>query len=218
MARQADVHDTYHSHIRSDVLPHVPRGGTLLDLGGGDGATATAIKKQGIAGRVGVADMVPPRADATLDFAYQGDLTGPELIERIGEEQGPFDTILCLDILEHFVDPWTIVARLHRILKPGGQIVASIPNVRHYNALTPLLTRGRWDYTDAGILDRTHLRFFVRDTAVSLMTSSGLTLEEAIATRPGRIRDRLIDKATLGVLSAFLTQQYIVRVRRPPAG
>jgi SAM-dependent methyltransferase len=200
------------------VLPHVPRGGRLLDFGGGDGATAAAIKAEGIADQVGVADLVAANARAALDFSYRGDLTDADLIVRIGREQGPFDTILCLDILEHLVDPWAVVARLHAILRPGGRIVASLPNVRHYSAVGPLALAGRWQYADAGILDRTHLRFFVEGSSVALMTSSGLTVESVVAQPPGRRRDRILKRASLGLLTPFLTQQYVVRVRNDVGG
>ncbi len=54
-------------------------------------------------------------------------------------------------------------------------IVASLPNVRHYRVSGGLLFRGRWHLQDAGILDRTHLRFFVKDTMIELLTHSGLS-------------------------------------------
>jgi 2-polyprenyl-3-methyl-5-hydroxy-6-metoxy-1,4-benzoquinol methylase len=203
----------YHSHVRRDVFDHIPLGGTVLDVGGGDGATAATLKAEGRVARIGVIDMVPPANPQAMDFAYQGNIEEPTLLAKVGAEQGPFDTILCLDILEHFVDPWAVVARLTTMLKPGGVIVASIPNVRHYSVLLPLLLRGRWDYIDAEILDRTHLRFFVRRTAIELMTSSGLTLDR-VATIPRlRARDKAARKLTLGLLDGFIALQYVVRVR-----
>ncbi|RDC59697.1 hypothetical protein HME9302_00889 [Alteripontixanthobacter maritimus] len=202
----------YHSNVRHDVLPHVPRGGTLLDLGGGDGATATEVRRQGLADRVGVVDMVEPAPGSKLDFNYQGDLTQDGFIEKIGEEQGPFDTILTLDILEHLEDPWTMVRRLHQQLKPGGVIVSSVPNVRHRSVTVPLLLGNKWQYRDSGILDRTHLRFFVKKTAIELMTSSGLTLESvALLPSGGRI-DRTLVK--LPIINTFSALQFAIRVRR----
>jgi 2-polyprenyl-3-methyl-5-hydroxy-6-metoxy-1,4-benzoquinol methylase len=211
-----EVREHYHDHVRADVIPHVPKhGGTLLDLGGGIGATAARLKALGHADRVGVVDLVDPPADALdRDFSYAGNLEDPALLDRIIAEQGPFSTILCLDILEHLVDPWRVVARLHAGLAPGGVIVASIPNVRHYTALAPLLFRNRWALSDAGILDRTHLRFFVRDSAIELMTSSGLKLEEIVPKAGGGGKVRAFRKLTLGMLNSFTDLQYIVRVCR----
>ena len=187
----------------------------MLDVGGGDGATAATLKAEGRVARIGVIDRVPPADPAAIDFAYQGDIESADLLDRVAAEQGPFDTILCLDILEHFVDPWAIVARLGAMLKPGGVIVASIPNVRHYSASLPLLFGDRWDYADAEILDRTHLRFFVRRTAIALMTSGGLLLDSVAKLPRQRARDRVPMRLSLGLLDGLLTLQYVVRVRKP---
>jgi len=212
----AEIRDHYHDHVRRDVIPHVPRaGGSLLDLGGGLGATAARLKELGVADRIGVVDMIAPEAEALpIDFRYSGNLEDMALIDRVIVEQGPFDTILALDILEHLVDPWAIVARLHRGLKPGGRIVASIPNIRNYRALLPLLLRNQWQLADAGILDRTHLRFFVRQSAIELITSSGLELEAVAPSQSGGRKIALFRKLTLGLLNSFTDRQYIVTVRR----
>jgi 2-polyprenyl-3-methyl-5-hydroxy-6-metoxy-1,4-benzoquinol methylase len=205
--------DIYHARVRSDVFEFIPRGGRLLDVGGGVGRTASAIRAAGIADHVGVVDIVPPDPAAQLDFAYQGDLEDPLLTDRIMAEQGPFDTILCLDVLEHFADPWSLIRRLHGLLAPGGAIVASIPNVRHYSVALPLLLKGQWRYGAAGILDQTHLRFFVRETAAELMTCSGLELDLLEPSHPPSKRIRWMDAATFGLLTGLTCMQYVIRVR-----
>ena len=206
----------YHDLVRGDVLPHVTaRGGTLVDIGGARGGTALAARQQGLADRVGVFDlMAPPAEESDLDFSARVDLEDHEAVAELLETHGPFDTILTLDILEHLVDPWRMVELLHSHLKPDGVIVASIPNVQHYSVTWPLLSRGEWELQDKGVLDRTHLRFFVRTTAVRLMTSSGLAVEAVVGRRSGGRLARLIDRVTLGRLSGFFDLQFIVRVRR----
>jgi len=212
---EADVRHDYHDLVRADVVPHVPKsGGTLLDLGGGIGATAAHLKQLGHADRVGVVDLVRPDDGGPLiDFAYCGNLEDEHLIEEIIAAEGPFQTILCLDILEHLVDPWRLVAQLHSGLAPGGVIVASIPNVRNFRALFPLLFLNRWTLRDTGILDRTHLRFFVRSSAIELMTGSGLTLESVVPSPTDHWAIRLFRLLTLGLFNSFTDRSYIVRVR-----
>jgi O-antigen biosynthesis protein len=70
-----------------------------------------------------------------------------------------FDYVITADILEHLVDPWTVVANIRPHLKNGGSVIASIPNIMHISVMRDLLN-GRFRYQEAGILDRTHLRFF----------------------------------------------------------
>lgn len=204
----------YHDHERRDVFASVPPGRRLLDLGGGYGRTAAALKALGRCEVAGVLDLMPPDSPGTLDFAIPGNIADPAVLDRLAAAWGPFDTILCLDILEHLVDPWACVAQLDTMLAPGGTIVASIPNIRYYGVSLPLLLRGRWRYVDAGLLDRTHLRFFVRETAIELMTSSGLVLEEVRRTGGFRRLNRAIDALSLGLLGNLTCEQYIIRVRK----
>jgi len=212
---ETQVRDGYHALIRSEIFPLVPKdGGTLLDVGGGIGATAATLRKNGHVTRAGVIDLVTQDAEALgLDFHYSGNLEQSDILEQIAKKEGPFSVILCLDVLEHLSDPWDIVARLHSALAPGGVIVASIPNIRHYKASFPLFFKGRWDLEDSGIRDRTHLRWFVRDTAIELMTSSGLDLETVIDKPGGGRKIKLIRAVTFGILSSFTNLQYLIRVR-----
>jgi 2-polyprenyl-3-methyl-5-hydroxy-6-metoxy-1,4-benzoquinol methylase len=206
----------YHSHVRSEVLPFIPRhGGTLLDLGGGVGATALAAKDLGVAQKVGVIDLVDPLAG--LDFNYRGDLNNLEFLAKVGHEQGAFRTILCLDILEHLVDPWAVVGQLHKMLEPGGVIVASIPNVRHISVVAPLLLKSSWQLQDEGVLDRTHLRFFTESSAVDLMVQSGMQLELTKPLYDGGKATKLFGWMPLALMRDFAALQYLVRVRNGAA-
>ena len=217
MPNQDEIRPGYHGLVRKDVLPLIPPGGgTLLDVGGGVGATASWLRERGCADRVGVADQVAAPAPG-VDFAHAGNFEDPAFLAEIIRRDGPFQTILCLDVLEHLRDPWAVVRQLHEGLAPGGRMVASIPNVRNFTALAPLVLRNRWELTDAGILDRTHLRFFVRDSAVALMTSSGLALEEVRAKPSGGRKVRLFRTLTAGLLNSFTDLQYLIRVRNADA-
>jgi SAM-dependent methyltransferase len=216
---RAAIREGYNNQPRLDVIASLPQNaGTVLDVGGGNGATAAHLKRLGRATRAGSVDLVPGDfADPDLDFQFVGDLEDEQFVDTVVAEGGPFDTVLCLDVLEHLRDPWRVVAQLHGGLRPGGVLVASLPNVRHYRVSGGLFFRNRWDLGDAGILDRTHLRFFVRDTAVELLTHSGLVLEEVRAPLPERRRGlvRIFRRVTFGLLDSLISVRYVIRVRRP---
>ena len=72
-----------------------------------------------------------------------------------------FDFVLLLDVLEHLRDPLAVLERLRDRVAPGGRVIASIPNVTH-GAVRLSLMSGAFTYTETGLLDRTHLRFFDR--------------------------------------------------------
>jgi 2-polyprenyl-3-methyl-5-hydroxy-6-metoxy-1,4-benzoquinol methylase len=92
--------------------------------------------------------------------------------EDLGYKDGFFDYIICADVLEHLRDPWNMLKRFHDMLKPDGFLLASIPNVMHHSVIRDLIN-GKWTYTDAGLLDRTHLRFFTPSTILDMFVKAG---------------------------------------------
>lgn len=79
-----------------------------------------------------------------------------------------YDVLLLADVLEHLRDPAAALRRLRPLLAPDGYAVISVPNVANWAMRLGLLA-GRWNYTERGILDRTHLRFFTRTTIRSTL-------------------------------------------------
>jgi hypothetical protein len=101
-----------------------------------------------------------------------------------------------------------------RVLRPGGYVIASIPNVRYYKAVRDLVLRGKWEYTDAGILDRGHLRFFTLKSIHTLFTDSGLRLLKWNQRSRGSHILKLLNKVLLNRLSPFLVKQYLVLAQK----
>lgn len=56
-------------------------------------------------------------------------------------------------------------------------MVASIPNVRYFDNMWNLVVHQDWQYTDCGILDRTHLRFFTRRSILATFKDLGYCVE-----------------------------------------
>lgn len=86
-----------------------------------------------------------------------------------------FDVIVFGDILEHLVEPSLLLQACQSWLAPGGRILVSLPNVALWRIRFDLL-RGRFDYQDYGVLDRTHLHFFTFRTARVLVEEAGFTI------------------------------------------
>jgi 2-polyprenyl-3-methyl-5-hydroxy-6-metoxy-1,4-benzoquinol methylase len=87
----------------------------------------------------------------------------------------PFDAVLAGNILEHLRNPENILGRVRELLKPGAPLVVALPNVANAKVRVDLL-RGRFDYTDTGILDRTHLHLYTYDSARALLTDNGFAI------------------------------------------
>lgn len=96
-------------------------------------------------------------------------------ISKIVEDQN-FDVVVFGDILEHLRNPRNIIEEVKPILKPGGYIVASIPNIAH-GAIRLALLQGKFEYTKYGILDDTHIKFFTRKTIEELFELSGYFID-----------------------------------------
>jgi SAM-dependent methyltransferase len=164
----------YFSHPRPDVIVAVPETARrIVELGCGAGVVGAAIKERQACSYVGI-EMSPVAAALaarTLDAVLIGDVEAAPL----PFPDGSADCVVCADILEHLADPWQMLAELHRILEPGGTIVASVPNIQNVEILQALV-QGRWDYHEAGILDRTHLRFFTRSTFGEALLQAGFVI------------------------------------------
>ena len=204
----------YHSHVRQDVLHLVPKKcERVLEIGMGAGATISALMAMRPVTFCAGVELDAGAAESARKVANEI-LVGDAAQIAFPSHWSGFDLILCLDVLEHLVDPWQMVRRLHRLLSPDGTIIASLPNVSYFRVALPLVLRGAWELQDAGVLDRTHLRFFVKQTVIELMTCSGLRL---ISIEPGGIPHRSkrwwAQRLSCGLLERFLAPQYLISVR-----
>lgn len=83
-----------------------------------------------------------------------------------------FDYIIIGDVLEHLVHPENLLNKIKHWLSPQGILLTSIPNILHHTAIIPILM-GNFAYSDAGVLDRTHLRFFTLYNSAKLLENCG---------------------------------------------
>ncbi len=81
------------------------------------------------------------------------------------------------DTLEHFKNPWVVLENIRKVIPSSGCVVACIPNAQHWS-LVAKMAIGDFRYVDSGLLDRTHLRWFSRQTIVELFKDTGFIIEE----------------------------------------
>ena len=165
---------------RVDLLDRIPAGATsLLEFGCGEAPLGAAIKERQKCRVVGIE--LDPRAAAVarkrIDDVYQGDVR--EIVSLIHER---FDWIVGGDIVEHLDEPWSFLADLRRISKPGGHLLLSLPNLANVSIVNDLL-RGRFDYVYMGLTCAGHLRFFTRRTIEDMLDIAGWKVE-SIESQP----------------------------------
>jgi SAM-dependent methyltransferase len=202
----------YFDYTRREILPLLPDTiARALEIGCGTGNTLSWLRELKQCNWIGGVEVSPEAAASArekLDAVFEGNIEEMDL----PIEKNSLDLVLCLDVLEHLIDPWRMVRRLRDLLKPGGALIVSVPNVRNRDILFPLLFKGKWEYAEAGLLDRSHLRFFVRDTAVQLVESSGLRVDKVDATGLGRSRkSRFINSMLPRFITSLFIKQYLIR-------
>ena len=205
--------DGYFANARdAEVVPLLSRtADRTLEIGCGEGETLARMMQLGLvrwAAGVEISPAAAEKARARLDQVIAGN------IETIPDDSLPdeLDLILCLDVLEHLIDPWSVVRRLAAKLKPGGALIACIPNIRHLGTLAPLLLKGRFDYADTGTLDRGHLRFFTRASIRALFEGAGLRIGRIDAPVMGK--SALLNALTLGLARDLCAYRYLIRAER----
>jgi 2-polyprenyl-3-methyl-5-hydroxy-6-metoxy-1,4-benzoquinol methylase len=169
--------DNYYTHARTDLLPFLEpiAGKTVLDVGCGAGELGKRLKELGCGAVYGVeyAEEPAQKASQHYDKVFMTPIEQVDLTPFTGF----FDYVICADVIEHLADPWDVLSKLRATLKDTGAVVASIPNVRHRFVIADLL-KGSFDYRGAGILDKTHLRFFTFDSIVHLFKECGLIIDQ----------------------------------------
>lgn len=157
----------------------VPEMSKVLDVGCHTGIMGEILRRKKSCVVTGL-ESDPAAADAArkrLTEVLEIDVEESDWQKNINDR---FDVILFGDVLEHTRNPELILSASKQLLKSGGKVIVSLPNIANLRIRLGLL-RGRFDYADSGILDRTHLRFYTKSSATKFLTDSGLRIIEARA-------------------------------------
>lgn len=214
-----------------DVLAHPPR--VLLDIGCASGLLGQEVKARhpacrtfGIEPNAVTAELAATRLDRVLRGKFEDfDLSAE------GIAPGSVDTVVAADVLEHMYDPWQALVALRPYLTADAQLILSIPNTRHIGLLKALADFGQWTYTEKGLLDITHIRFFTLSEIERLLAQTGYRLEHVnffldptferyfhqnkdkaeIHVSAGRL---ILERLSARDLAELCTWQFFVRARR----
>ena len=170
--------DPWSSHtLIAGWLRVLPPGSRVLDVGAAQGTLAMLLQGQGF-----VVRGIEPAADwADLARPYYTDFCSTPLAEVDPAFLAGHAAVVCADVLEHLPDPQVELNRLVHLQLPGTWFILSVPNVANLWVRLNLLL-GRFDYSERGILDRTHLRFFTRHSFLHMIAAAGLTVERVAVT------------------------------------
>jgi SAM-dependent methyltransferase len=202
----------YYSSERRELLPLLPKSmGSVLELGCSEGRHGGLLLESGRAESVVGIDLYVPTDEAATRLTR---FIRADVIDWLEGTSEQFDTVLALDVLEHMSDPWSAMQKIFDVLKPGGRLIVSLPNIRFIKVTADLVLRGRFDYQEQGILDRTHLRFLTRRSVEQLFVGAGFPSPEIHRLRyPEQSR---VTRLGVTVLRDLGCKQFVAEAVRPP--
>ena len=175
--KQTPIHDAHNPDLLRMIPPISKR---VIEIGCSSGALARELKKNspsvyyvGVEIESSYAQLAQRYCDETLVLNIE------EANEEFWTAQVDKDCWVFGDILEHLVNPWLVLGRIYKSLPVGGVVVACIPNAQHWS-VQARLSIGDFRYEDEGILDRTHLRWFTRQTIVEMFHGAGFEIQEGL--------------------------------------
>ncbi len=168
----------YGGHERLLELAGSPE--RALDIGCSSGYLARRLVERGtrVVG-IELNERAAAEAREVCEDVLVGDVESMELPFAVES----FDVVLLGDVIEHLRDPQMVLERVQPLIRRGGRLVLTTPNVANWAMRLGLLA-GRWRYTDRGILDRTHTHLFTKRTLEQTLERAGYRIVEFDVTAP----------------------------------
>lgn len=218
-----NINPTYYFNTRFDLINLITDPSetplNILEIGCGCGSTLLSLKGKYPYAQTYGAEIVPEAAKIAqcVSNVICADI---ENLDFPWEEEF-FDYIIFGDVLEHLHNPTDVLKNLYKHVKKGGHLIISMPNVKHYSVILPLLINDEFTYTNAGILDSTHLKMYTRKEILRLVENSGYITEQLLSVvlgPPTPNVEQLIDHLLLISNSKdkdeYLTYQYLVKAQK----
>jgi len=205
--------DGYYDNVRPEIISLIDKDMLMiLDVGCGHGNLGRRLKQVNFARKVFGIEYhgnVAEIAKKNLDEVIVGDVQ----TINFPFDRNMFDCIIFADILEHLIDPTSILQKVKPFLKDNGIIICSIPNMRHYAVILRMIMQG-WQYDDFGHFDKTHLRFFSLQSMKELISGAGYSIEQIIPRIVASKKMKLINSIVGGKMEEFVAFQYIIKAHK----
>ena len=173
------IKDTsYYEHTRPEMLPFIPKDAKrILEIGCGQATFSVQLLEDRI--NVEVWGVEPDKSAAKVASTRLFKVLTGVLDDTINDlPNNYFDVIIMNDVLEHLYYPWEDLKKLKNKLVKNGITVSSIPNIRYSKNIFKLIFKKDWKYTESGILDNTHFRFFTKKSIKRLHKDCGLSIQK----------------------------------------
>lgn len=179
-----------HDQHNPDLLDMIPQtAAKLIEVGCSSGALAREVKRRSPACHYVGIEIDPRYAELAkryCDQVFSIDIESAD--DAFWQTQTNRDCWIFGDTLEHLKDPWRILTSIREIIPQNGTLVTCIPNAQHWS-MQVRLNIGQFRYQESGLFDKTHLRWFTRQTMIEMLEQTGFKVESGISRifdEPGR--------------------------------
>ena len=189
-----NVYDPYPFGSHAKMVKLIGTNKKVLEVGCATGYISKRLKENGCS-VIGI-EIDPISSEVAKRYCDDVIVDDVESLKEIPYKEKSFDVILFGDILEHLKYPQNILEKSEKYLKDDGFICISIPNIANWRIRLNLLF-GKFEYTEGGLLDESHLRFFTKKTAEKFILDAGFRIIKFDVTPslplfiPGKVRYRI---------------------------
>ncbi|MBZ0292108.1 MAG: class I SAM-dependent methyltransferase [Anaerolineae bacterium] len=211
---------THPDDAHSILMRLIPEGSHVLELGCASGYLS-GYMEQVLGCRVTGLEYDPVAsaiAATRCSEVHTVDLDTSDALSP-AQASAPYDVLLAAAVLEHLKYPQRILQEARQLLRPGGLVVVSLPNIAHWKIRLRLL-QGHFDYEDYGIMDRTHVTLYTYRTGRALIESQGYRVEKihiagsGLQNLLGKAQRRLRIQPVPLILPGLLAYELIYVARR----
>lgn len=152
------------------------RGGDLLDAPAGEGALARDLFDAGFTPTCLDVRLAPNRWTGARWIAH-------DLDEELPFDDGAFDAATCVEGIEHIENPWRLAREFHRVLRPGGRLVVTTPNILSIRSRFRFFTAGYhrgFKYFDPG---GGHITVLELPQLLRILARAGFSIRGVTANR-----------------------------------
>jgi 2-polyprenyl-3-methyl-5-hydroxy-6-metoxy-1,4-benzoquinol methylase len=173
----------YFSHTRSEMMAYVPTTAKkILEVGCGEGNFGHQLILRQSAEVWGIE---PNPSAVEIAITRLSKVICDNFTPSLDLPSNYFDCIIFNDVLEHMYDPWGALNYAKKLLTSGNsRVVSSIPNFRNWENIKEIVVNKKWDYKEEGILDKTHIRYFTKDSIIKLFKNLGYKIDTIEGINP----------------------------------